>query len=330
MSQRLDEIFRSLRHPEPDRDERAYAVRQIPGAPHGRLVGVDALGHPCLLIQTSDRRHIPPTRLENLEVLYSAQCSIIAPGQRYQDCFTIVCCRATDRALVSYFLGSAEVILEHLPSSPGVQDVSRAVDRLIALFRKLSSPATKPLLGLVGELLVIRWAKDPQAALRAWRTGDEERFDFAHGDLRLETKVATGRQRLHHFSMDQCRPPPGTVGLIASLFIERSGGGTSLAELLAALERRLQGDRELVLRLRETVAATLGSSLAGALRERFDESLAISSLRWFWLSQIPAVRGPLPNEVSQVRFVSDLSAVVGPSRWEVLHAAPGAEELLPP
>ena len=75
------------------------------------------------------------------------------------------------------------------------------------------------------------------------------------------------------------------------------------------IETCLAADAGLVLKLHETVAATLGTNLQDGLSRRFDMRVADSSLQFFSLEEVPAIRGPLPVGVSQIHFRSDLSAV---------------------
>jgi hypothetical protein len=113
--------------------------------------------------------------------------------------------------------------------------------------------------------------------------------------------------RAHFLSADQCRPPPGTIGILVSMFVETTGGGMSLQELLREIERRLAADSDLMLKVQETLAESLGEALPAALAMRFDERLAKASLQLYDLAVVPAVRDGIPSEVTQVRFRSDLS-----------------------
>lgn len=127
-----------------------------------------------------------------------------------------------------------------------------------------------------------------------------------------ETTVAKGgpqlghypvRVRAHTFSYEQCNPPPGTIAIVASLFVERASGGISLRSLILEIEESVSAHNDLVLKLHEVVAATLGTSLNEALSVRFDTKLPGSSLRLYSLNDVPAIRGPLPP-----RIIGDLTA----------------------
>ena len=182
-----------------------------------------------------------------------------------------------------------------------------AVRRLVDLFQRLERPSSRSVTGLFGELYAIHASTSPATAVDAWHSAIDDRFDFSIGDVRLEVKASSTRQRAHSFSLEQCTPPPATLGILLSLFVETSGGGLSLLELVERIERHLDGNLDLILKLQETVAEGLGATAATALSMRFDEDLARSSLQVYELIAIPAVRDGVPSEVSQVRFRSDIS-----------------------
>lgn len=100
--------------------------------------------------------------------------------------------------------------------------------------------------------------------------------------------------------------------MLASLFIEVSGGGQSLRELVASVEAALVCNDQLILRLQETIAETLGESLHTAMGVRFDDRLALESLRFYDLAAVPAIRASVPPGVSDVHFRSDLCRMPPP------------------
>jgi hypothetical protein len=207
--------------------------------------------------------------------------------------------------------------------------VARAISRLAIIFQQLTNPPTRSLNGLFGELFIINESQSPAAALRGWRLESTSRFDFTVGDFRLDAKTSSGRLRLHDFSYEQCNPPPGTVAFVASLFVERISGGVTLRALIDEVASKVALFPDLVLKLHETVAATLGDSLSQALSVDFDFRLARASLTFYDLRAIPAIRGALPLGVGAVHFRSDLSALTPIARRELTSRYPDAAELLP-
>jgi hypothetical protein len=155
------------------------------------------------------------------------------------------------------------------------------------------------------------------------------RFDFADGNVRIDVKATAGRLRAHTFSYEQCNPPPGTIAIVASVFTERSPDGISLRNLIREIETRIAAHPDLILKLHEVLTTTLGASLTEALGMMFDPNLANSSLRFYSLREIPALRGPLPVGVSDVHFRSDISGLPPLSVHSLIEQDEAFKSLLP-
>jgi len=196
--------------------------------------------------------------------------------------------------------------MHRLGPSPSLADTADAIEYLVDLFQKLKQPPNNSIVGLVGELVFILAARDPSIAVQAWHTDPMEVYDFADYDLRLDVKSTSGMERRHHLTYEQANPPEGTVGILASLFINSMAGGTTLSQLLGLIERRLP-DPIAVGKLRLVVASSLGELLPHCLDWAFDLARASGSIAIFDLCTIPAVRGPLGDRISAVRFTSDLT-----------------------
>ena len=289
------------------RDGLTYFVRRIPGVT-GHFFGRDGQGRPCLLIATSDVFPSAPLILASIEVRFSIPCRIEIPkGAEATDIFTAVLCTSQDPTLQGYFVHVCETVVRVVGREPTFQRVVECVQRFVDLFERLLRPSSRSVEGLFAELYFIYSSRSPSVAVEAWHSKIDERFDFSIGDIRLEVKATGTRQRVHNFSLEQCVPPLGTRGILVSFFVETSGGGVSLLELVERVEGQLEGDVDLVLKLQETIAKSFGSTAAAALSVRFDEELTKSSLRVYELEMIPAVRAAVPSEVSQVRFRSDIT-----------------------
>ena len=116
---------------------------------------------------------------------------------------------------------------------------------------------------------------------------------------------------------------------MASLFVERAAGGISLRELMREIEALANANAELVMKLHEIVSATLGNALQEALGIRFDQRIAVSSLRFYDLRSIPAIRSDPPAGVSDVHFRSDLSALTGTPVEALIARDPALSDFLP-
>lgn len=330
MTEDLRTIIAEIRPPEMGRlGEMRYRVRKISGTDH--YIGRDSNGSPCLLLESVESGSRSPIRLAALEVQFALLCRITEEqGQESTQTLTAITCRSSDEALTSYFAHVAQTIVGILGRRPRSFEVAEAVRRLAELFQSLNRATGRSVLGLFGELFVIHLSRSPQQALSAWRSSTDNRFDFSIDNVRLEAKSSSDRVRAHHFSREQCMPPEGTVGILISMFVERSGGGLSLGDLVQRIEGQVTGNPELILRLHSTVVETLGDATTTGMSVRFDEHLARASVRTYDLSHIPAVREDIPPEVSQVHFRADISGLNPVSASALITRSARVRDLLPP
>ena len=332
MTVSLNTLFETIGVPTSDnRVKPLYAVLPVPGY-QSYFVGKDSGSHACLLVTTIDdsQRQPPPIRLESLDVQFELPCRLKngrEPAKNGQ--FTIIRCQSLDRETVRYFLSVCEIVLRTIGDNPARREIASAVRRLAVIFQKTQKPPARTVNGLFGELYLISRSSNPVRALTAWRIDDAARFDFVDGDARLDVKTTSSRERTHIFSYEQCNPPPGTIAVAASMFVERVSRGIALRSLLDHIAEVVGPQIDLALKLHEVTASTLGTSLNEALSLSFDEKLAQSSLCFFNLTELPAIRGPLPTGVSDVRFRSDLSMSNAISIVDLIALDPVFSSLLP-
>lgn len=328
----LADIFKGICPPSAEPSGRPlYAVMAVPGH-SSYFVGKDRESLACLLVSTTDQagRPHPPIRLESLDAQFDLRCYLKTadePGR--EGTFTVIRCRDHASDTTRYFLSVCDSLVRMLGDQPTRALIATAVNRLAAIFQKIRRSPARPLSGLFGELYLLLRSGNTDTALAAWRANENAKFDFSDGDVRLDVKVASGRNRVHTFSYEQCNPSAGTVAVVASLHAEQAAGGSSLYSIVHQIEDRVSANVDLVLKLHETVAATLGASLNDGLSRRFDMRLAESSLRFFSLEDVPAIRGSLPIGVSDVHFRSDLSTLRSVSIEELIDRDPTFWDLLP-
>jgi hypothetical protein len=305
----LRSIFARLALPAGEDAHRYFSVAKLPILERYR-VGKDSLGHACLLIaplDTGGSSPPAPLQLERLDVRHGALCRVHYPdGTPADERLTLVRCTSTD--LVPYFLRVCESIVASLGPDPGHAAVADTISKLITLFEAIGRPPRGSVQGLWAEVLLIARSRDPRVLARAWHAGPDDRFDFSHDRERVEVKSTTGYDRRHHFALEQLRPEGDVSVVVASMFVERAGGGTSIRDLIDELQAAL-GPGDLSLRLEQVVAETLGSAFRAGVEESFDLEHARQTLMFYDAQHVPTVAIPLPRDVSGVRFVSDLSEV---------------------
>ncbi len=304
-------LFNSFQPPDATLDQAArFTARSIPGYERHRLAK-DVHDIPSLLISVTDapgRERPIPIKLEHLTVQYDVDCRISRSGGNVEEGrFTVVRCTGIDKALHTYFLRIIGAIVISLGTAPSRQDVAHAINNLIVLFRTMSEKPHKSVQGLWAELFLIVRAHDTAAMVASWHVTPGDRYDFSVGNQRIEVKSTSARVRQHYFSLEQLCPPIDTTLLIASLFVEYAGGGTSVMELAEQIRSCISDKPDLLLYVDWIISLTLGERWRDALEDRFDVELAEDSLSFFEATSIPMVNRNLPASVSEVRFKSDLT-----------------------
>jgi hypothetical protein len=307
----LAALFRGVRESADASPTDRLAAVPIPGFPNHRVARTRE-GWPVLLLACRDRdyrNYSAPVRLENLSVQYAVPCRVsYSDGHAEEGNFTVVMCSASDSAVDRQFLAVAGLLVDALGSNPSRLDVTRNVEALVELFRVLSEPPRKTVQGLWAELFLIARSSHPAELVAAWHVQPEDRFDFSSGNQRIEVKAAAGRERHHHFSLEQLQSLPNADVVIASVFIERSGAGVSLHDLMDTIRSRLVDQPALSLRVEITVAASLGDHLRRSMDDAFDRQLAEESLHYYHQHDVPVI-GAVPPGVSHVHFRADLEGI---------------------
>ena len=306
---RLRQILDGIARPLGPEGTARFQALPIPGL-RSHFIGWSAAGTPAVLIETEDRGVRAPVRLSALDVQFCIPCDVSMPGGEHeQRQLSVITCTSTDEALRDYFLHLMDTLTQIIGQRPTLNAVAEAIGRFAQILQQLAKPQRRSAIGLYAELMIIRLSRNPIVCVNAWRAGIDDRFDFAAGRGRLEVKATSDRIRAHYFSYEQCVPHNDVDAVIASMFVEQSGGGQSLNELIDLIARRLADDLQAQVKLRTVVANSLGAALLPTLEMRFDESLARSTLAFFSGQSIPAIRSLIPQAVSAVRFRSDLSSV---------------------
>jgi hypothetical protein len=298
-------IVSALPVPQPARGGLTFSVATVPAIAPVRL-GKSTDAEPAILFRSSERAgQRTPIELRHLSVLFGARCHVSGDVEE-EAYFTVVRCRG-DLALQGYFLLVAKTLLLAVGQDAGETSVEKSVLALVELFRAAGKPPAYAIRGLWGELLLMARSASPLTALRAWHVATIERFDFGAGNQRVEVKTAGRSSRRHHFSLDQLVVADLDV-CVASLQVEPSAAGRSLMELVDVVSAHLEEVDDAV-RLTTTVGSVLGTEWADYATARFDDVLAASSIQFYRADAVPRVELPIPNAVTQVEFVSDLSGV---------------------
>lgn len=318
-STNLKSLFGGLGTPIPSQG-RVYETARI--APDSRYrVGRDAEGNIVVLIETTDVPGaviLPDFAGRHLQTRHALNCAIREAGVEVGlGQFSVLICVDADDQLKDRFFEIIETILRSLGEVPELGKLREVIAGLIELFRLATQAPRGTIQGLWAELWMIANSRDPGNLLGAWHAEPTDVYDFNGGVERVEVKSTRQRVRRHHFSHRQLSPPVGSRAIVASLFVESSGRGPTILNLLERIRSRVSEPAALM-RLEHVVADSLGSDWRSGIEAAFDSELASESLRFYQVEDVPAIRSDIPSGVSDIRYISDLSAVDAVARDELL------------
>lgn len=304
----LKRLFAKLEAPPPSR-EHVYETARIARKSRYRI-GRDGEGNPAILIETTGTAGAATLSDfvgRHLRIGHGVNCSISEQGVEIgREQFSVVTCVDSDDLLRDRFFDAIETLLQSLGEIPVVEVLRRVVDGMIELFKLATQPPKGTIQGLWAELWAISQAREPDALLDAWHAEPTDAYDFNSGPERLEIKSSSQRTRKHTFSHRQLQPPVGTRVAIASVFVESSGGGPTIARLVDRIRRRVAKPSALG-RLDYVVASSLGTEWRASAQAGFDSELASDSLRFYAAETVPSLSPDIPRGVSDIRYTSDLS-----------------------
>jgi hypothetical protein len=296
--------------PPNETDDFQFSAQTIPQYENHRLAK-DKNDNLLLLIASTNvhkTKILGDYQLENLKINLEVNCNIKQDNILVEKEFCIICYSGNDNSLRKYFLQLCELLLEELGQLPTIQEVKRTIQNFIALFRFALQPSKKTVQGLWSELFLILHSTTPSVLMNCWHSFPEEKYDFNNGIDRIEVKSSSKDSRNHRFSLEQLNPPENCNLIIASIFVVQSANGQSINVLQKEIENRLNGDLELINKLRLQIADTLGDSIIKGVEIKFDYEIAYESLKYYNFIDVPKIElTNIPNNVSDVNFASDLT-----------------------
>jgi hypothetical protein len=296
----------------PESDERIFNAIPIPEYPSFRIA-TDTDSNPIVLLAVANPTRdlsLKNFRLKYLQLEQNLECKISENGSSLFQNFTVITFTGNDRNLQEYFFRIVETLIKTLGNRPTQSQIVISLNKFVEIFRALSDTPTKTIHGVWSELFLIANSSNPTVLLNYWHNVPEEKFDFNSGREKIEVKSNANFERLHIFSAEQLNPLNNTQVVIASIFIRQNTNGMNVQELVEAITYRLSNNLDLIEKLNTIVCTTLGSSLEQSIRIKFDYEIAQQSMRLYDHRDVKKIQEiHIPNEVSEVRYKSDLSGL---------------------
>ena len=290
-------------------EEGNYRALSIDLSPH--RVGCSNEGHPMLFIECCDKDRLSDIKLSLFRVLFNRRCALADIDNKsvIEKDFTIIQMVSDDQDLIKYFFQVISIILQRLPSRPKVSLLKEEISKVIEIFMAPLRFSKETVRGLWAELLVIERSSNPEYLINAWHVEPEDKYDFNDATDKIEVKSTAGDKRSHIFSLEQLSPEDGSSLLIASVFVNNTGVGKSIFDLMDMISAKLN-NTDCGLKLSEIVLKTIGPHTEECANLFFDYKFALGTLQYYDSTVIPSVnKKDVPAAVSAVHFRSDLSEV---------------------
>lgn len=308
--QNVFKIFQNLKNESP-RDGESFAIATLPTIKNHKL-GISLDGQPMFFIKCDEKKKAKSldTNLEFISVQFNRQCQLInTKGKIVEGIYTIISLKSDSDYLQEYFLKIVFVLLKNLSEKPHLKDLKIEIEKLINLFTKFSKPALKTIQGLWAELLIIEQSKNPDYLIKSWHNATSDKYDFNDGNDKIEVKSTTKSRRIHNFSLEQLVPNTKSKLIISSILTIETGTGTSVFDLVELIESKLK-DQNLIYRINEIVASTLGKDFEKAFDIYFDYKFSVDSIQHYDSVDIPTINiSSIPSNILNVRFDCDLTDV---------------------
>lgn len=221
---------------------------------------------------------------------------------------SVLRCRTVDPEVRTLFASLAHELLLALSNDSAETDIADELAGWLDLFWRLQAPSRTDVVGLVGELTLIRAVPRPEEWVRAWHGVPSSTVDFilTKPAVEVEVKATQSATRSHTISADQAFGPGHRY--FASVHVELRDTGTTIGDLARCIADALGNveDREKFWRI---LAAECGASFGEFMAERFVADVSDRSLEFFRREDIPRpeLGYPLPPGVSGMAFRSDFS-----------------------
>lgn len=275
-------------------------------------IGISHEGYPIFFIECSSIQRITDINLSLFKVLFNRQCSIsdTDTSTNINGIFSVIQLNSLNPDFQKYFLEVVYLLLCRLGNKPSIRVLKSEVSKLISIFTSVKTISKEIVRGLWAELLVIKQSSNPSYLIRSWHVVPEDKFDFNDGNDKIEVKSANGTKREHTFAIEQLNPNLGSKLLIASMFVNQTGVGKSIFDIVDEISSSIS-DVDILFKLREEVTQTIGSNVEEVAKMYFDEVASLDSLNFYDYTSIPSISlSNVPEYVSGVHFRADLSSIV--------------------
>ena len=295
-----------------------YSVATLPMIKNHKI-GISQQELPLFFIKCDNVEKVKclDYNLEFITVRYNCTCDLIGNKNKVEKgVYTIISLKTESLDIQEYFLNIVYLIIKNLPQLPSLSSLKIEVEKLINLFSRFSNPPIKTIQGLWAELLLIEQSSNPEYLIQSWHCTTNDKFDFNDGKDKIEVKSTSKNRRIHSFSIEQLNPNFNSNLLIVSIFAIKSGMGKNVLDMISLIEKRIKKN-ELIFKLNEIIAQTLGNDFEKIFEVNFDYQYGVDNIKYYNFKSIPTIQiNHIPKEVTNVKFESDLTDIKNIEDWD--------------
>lgn len=285
-------------------------VEGIPDRLHHKI-GISKKGLPIFFIATKDTIETAmDINLKLIQVEYQKNCELISPkGDLNEGIYTIVSLKSASEEMTKYFINTVYYLINQLDLNPSFAQIKAELNNLVDLYRSLSKPPKKTIQGLWTELLFIEQGKNIEYLINSWHQSKNDRYDFNDGIDKIEIKSTSKNERIHRFSLKQLEEVKDVLVIIGSTFTIETGKGFSANDLIESIKVKIKDD-SLMLKIYNVVSETMGEEFERIYDIHFDYYLALSSIQYFDVREIPKIKGEaISPSITNVKYDCNLSNI---------------------
>ncbi|MDE7227255.1 MAG: PD-(D/E)XK motif protein [Treponemataceae bacterium] len=274
------------------------------------LLGISENRTPMFLIDCKFENVVADLKLKFISILFNKNCKLIGDdNEESLKVCSIIMLNSESYDFQNYFLEVIYLLLQNIPKNPSLKQISKEIDKIIALFSHASKPTEKTVQGLWAEMFLISQSQNPEYMIKAWHCSPESKFDFNDGTDKIEVKSTGKKERIHTFSLEQLNQNEHSGLIVASIFTTQTGIGKNISDLRSMIFSRIS-DIQIQTVFDSIVFKALGSDLENAFDFCYDYQAAADTLRFFDSRAIPKIKDTdVPPEVSDVKFSCCLANV---------------------
>lgn len=292
--------------------QKSISAKPLPGRP-GIYIGRNADGDLLVLFADTEIDVLPAKKYQNLRIEFSSQYQLEVEKEVITKAFTLLRLSESDATLRQTFCTVVSSVISSLPLEFSTSEVRLVVGKVIDLFSAAPKVSKTAVVGLFGELAIIKYASDANMAAKAWHTNPQAKTDFSFGKYFMEIKTTEGELRQHHIRSHQLTQPEVDI-YIGSVKLTADTAAENLLEFLHSVLPLLTPENQM--HVVEVFFKTIGFDLEETAEMRYSVLGGPSEILIFKADDLPrpvAPAGQYGSAVGNIEFEMDFTklAILG-------------------